>query len=163
MDSRAYVANPVEVLGLGLFEVVLSIGLVGLLATSVAPIFSLSARSLVLARQRTSALIYATDRIEQFRIGARQTGILLPQVGQTEVDYLDGAGGRLGVGGEPPSGALYQRVTSVRTLARQTDVVVVRVVVDPTRTGVSNDRGVTVSLGGATLETLVQWGREGKR
>ena len=112
--------------GMGLVEVVVAAGLFAALAAGVAHLFAMSARSLVLARHRTSSLVLAVDKIEQLRAGGGPWGAP-PAAGTAQTELL-GAGGRLsGRGGAPPSGGVYRRVTSVRASAARPGTLVVEV------------------------------------
>ena len=111
--------------GAGLVEVVVAAGLFAALAAGVAHLFAMSARSLVLARHRTSSLMLAVDRIEQLRAGGGPWGAPLA-AGTAQTEFL-GAGGRPhGSGGAPPSG-VYRRVTSVRASAARLGTLIVEV------------------------------------
>ena len=112
--------------GAGLVEVVVAAGLFAALAAGVAHLFAMSARSLVLARHRTSSLMLAVDRIEQLRAGGGPWGAPVAP-GTVQTEFL-GAGGRPhGSGEAPPSGGLYRRVTSVRASAARPGTLVVEV------------------------------------
>ena len=113
--------------GIGLVEVVAAAGLFAALAAGVAHLFAMSARSLVLARHRTSSLVLAVDKIEQLRAGGGPWGA--PVAAGTQIEFLSAGGRPPGSGGAPPSGGVYRRVTSVRASARPgTLIVEVRVV-----------------------------------
>ena len=101
-------------------------GLFAALVAGVAHLFAMSARSLVLARHRTSSLMLAVDGIEQLRAGGGPRGAPVA-AGTTQTEFL-GAGGRpLGSGGAPPSGGVYRRVTSVRASAARPGTLIVEV------------------------------------
>ena len=127
--------------GVGLVEVLVAAGLFAALAAGIAPLFAMSARSLVQARHRTSALVFAVDKIEQLRVGGGPWGAPTAP-GAAETEYL-GAGGRLlGRGAAPSSGAAYRRVTSVRADAARPGVLIVdvRVAAGPWRGDASGPR-----------------------
>ena len=112
--------------GIGLVEVVVAAGLFAALAAGVAHLFAMSARSLVLARHRTSSLVLAVDKMEQLRAGGGPWGAP-PAAGTAQTEFLS-AGGRLpGSDGAPPSGGVYRRVTSVRASAARPGTLIVEV------------------------------------
>lgn len=117
--------------GIGLVEVVVAAGLFAALAAGVAHLFTMSARSLVLARHRTSSLVLAVDKIEQLRAGGGPWGAPVA-AGTVQTEFLSAGGGPPGPGGAP-SGGVYRRVTSVRASAARpgTLIVEVRVVAGP--------------------------------
>ncbi len=103
-------------------------GLFAALAAGVAHLFATSARSLVLARHRTSSLMLAVDRIEQLRAGGGPWGPP-PAAGTAQTEILSAEGRPPGRGGALPSGGVYRRSTLVRASARPgTLIVEVRVV-----------------------------------
>lgn len=109
-DSRARAGSA---RGIGLVEVLVAAGLFAALAAGVAHLFAASARALVLARHRTSSLVFAVDRIEKLRAGGAPWGAPLA-AGAAETEFLSAGGRLLGRGGSPPSGTVYRRVTMVR-------------------------------------------------
>ena len=112
--------------GIGLVEVVVAAGLFAALAAGVAHLFAMSARSLVLARHRTSSLVLAVDKIEQLRAGGGPWGASVA-AGTLQIEFLGAGGGLSGGGGAPPSGGVYRRVTSVRASAARPGTLVVEV------------------------------------
>ena len=116
--------------GIGLVEALVAAGLFAALAAGVAHLFAMSARSLVLARHRTSSLVLAVDKIEQLRAGGGPWGA--PLAAGTQTELLSAGGRQPGQNGTLPSGGVYRRVTSVRASAARpgTLIVEVRVVAD---------------------------------
>lgn len=111
--------------GIGLVEVVVAAGLFAALAAGVAHLFAMSARSLVLARHRTSSLVLAVDKIEQLRAGGGPWGAPLA-AGTVRIEFLSAGGGPPGRSGAP-SGGVYRRVTSVRASATRPGTLIVEV------------------------------------
>ena len=101
-------------------------GLFAALTAGVAQLFAMSARSLVSARQRTSALMLAIDRVEQLRAGGAPWGAPTGSA-PDETEFLDAGGDVLGRGGAAPSGAVYQRSASVRRRPAQPGILIVEV------------------------------------
>ena len=95
--------------GIGLVEVLVAAALFATLAAGVAHLFATSARSIVLARHRTSSLMLASDKIEQLRAGAGPWGAATG-AGPAQVEFLSAGGHLLGRGGAAPSGTVYRRV-----------------------------------------------------
>ena len=112
--------------GIGLVEVVVAAGLFAALAAAVAHLFTMSARSLVLARHRTSSLVLAVDKIEQLRAGGGPWGAPAA-AGTVQTEFLSIGGRPPGRGGAPPSGGVYRRVTSVRAGAARPGTLIVEV------------------------------------
>ncbi len=112
--------------GIGLVEVLVAAGLFAALAAGVAHLFAVSARSLVQARHRTSALVFAVDKVEQLRAGGAPWGPPAA-AGTVQTEFLGAGGHLLGRGGAPPAGAVYRRVTSVRGSAARPGTLVVEV------------------------------------
>ena len=112
--------------GVGLVEVVVAAGLFAALAAGVAHLFAMSARSLVLARHRTSSLVLAVDKIEQLRAGGGPWGAPFA-AGAAQTEFLSAGGPPPGRGGAPPSGGVYRRVTSVRASAARPGTLIVEV------------------------------------
>ena len=112
--------------GDGLVEVLVAATLFAALTTGVAQLFAMSARSLVSARQRTSALMLAVDRIEQLRAGGDPWGAPTGAA-PDETEFLGAAGEVVGRGGGPPAGTVYRRSSSVRPRAAQPGVLTVEV------------------------------------
>ncbi len=142
---------------MGLVEVVIAVGLLVTLATGVVHLFAMSARSVVRARHRTSALILAADKIEQLRAGVQTPGTAagpLETRGE-QTEYLDIDGRLQGRGRTPPSGSMYARVWSVGALPGSNDVLVVWVAVAPIRAG-AGGRASAVAPDGARLVTLLR-------
>ena len=106
--------------GIGLVEVLVAAGLFAALAAGVAHLFAMSARSLVMARHRTSSLMLAVDGIEQLRAGGAPGAL-------AQTEFLSAEGQVLGRGGAAPPGAVYRRVTSVRPRASQPGMLIVTV------------------------------------
>ena len=101
-------------------------GLFAALAAGVAQLFAMSARALAQARQRTSSLMLAVDRIEQLRAGGAPWGAALA-AGTAQTEFLSAGGRVLGRDGAPTSGAVYRRVTSVRASAARPGTLTVEV------------------------------------
>ncbi len=112
--------------GAGLVEVVVAAGLFAALAAGVAHLFAMSARSLVLARHRTSSLMLAVDKIEQLRAGGGPWGAP-PAAGAAQTEFLSARGRPHDRGGAPRSGGVYRRVTSVRAVAARPGTLIVEV------------------------------------
>ena len=112
--------------GIGLVEVVVAAGLFAALAAGVAHLFAMSARSLVLARHRTSSLVLAVDKMEQLRAGGGPWGAP-PAAGTAQTEFLSAGGRPPGGDGAPPSGGYYRRVTSVRASAAGPGTLIVEV------------------------------------
>ena len=147
--SRDPLVRACSARGIGLVEVLVAAGLFAALAAGVAQLFAMSARSLVLARHRTSALMLAVDKIEQLRAGGGPWG---PRAGagSAETEFLSADGHVLGRDGGAPAGAVYRRVASVRSRAGQPEVLVVEV-----RVGFGPGSDVGVSRGVAPHEIVV--------
>ncbi len=111
--------------GIGLVEVVVAAGLFAALAAGVAHLFAMSARSLVLARHRTSSLVLAVDKIEQLRAGGGPWRAPVA-AGTVQTEFLSAGGGPPGRSGAP-SGGVYRRVTSVRASAARPGTLIVEV------------------------------------
>lgn len=107
-------------------EVLVAAALFAALAAGVAQLFAMSARSLTAARQRTSALMLAVDRVEQLRAGGAPWGAPTGAV-PDENEFLDAGGEVLGRGAVPPAGAVYRRTSSVRRRAAQPGVLIAEV------------------------------------
>ena len=145
--------------GIGLVEVLVAAALFATLAAGVAHLFATSARSIVLARHRTSSLMLATDKIEQLRAGAGPWGAATGE-GAAQAEFLSAGGQLLGRGGAAPSGTVYRRVASARRHAGQPGMLIVEV-----RVAVTGRGGDRASRGPAPHEVLVVTllpGREGR-
>ena len=145
-------------LGMGLVEVVIAVGLLVTLAAGVVHLFAMSARSMMRARHRTSSLMLAVDKLEQLRAGVRTPGAAVSplETRGDRTDYLDGAGRPIGRGHTPPSGSLYTRVWSVGRVPGRDGVLVVRVTVASIRPrGGGGGRDPVVAPDGARLVTLL--------
>ena len=138
-----------SVRGIGLVEVLVAAALFATLAAGVAHLFATSARSLVLARHRTSSLMLATDKIEQLRAGAGPWGSATG-AGPAQAEFLSAGGHLLGRGGAAPSGTVYRRVASARRHAGQPGMLIVEV-----RVAVTGRGGDRASRGAAPHEVLV--------
>ena len=144
---------------MGLVEVVIAIGLLVTLAGGVVHLFAMSARSIVRTRHRTSPLMLAVDKLEQLRAGVRTPGTVRGplETGGEQIEYLDTAGRLVGRGRPSPSGSMYTRVWSGRSLSGSNGVLVVWVTVAPVRPGAGGGgRGLAVAPDGARLVTLLR-------
>jgi len=111
--------------GIGLVEALVAAGLFAALAAGVAHLFAMSARSLVLARHRTSSLVLAVDKIEQLRAGGGPWGA--PLAAGTQTELLSPGGLPPGRDGVLPTGGVYRRVTSIRASAARPGTLIVEV------------------------------------
>ena len=111
--------------GIGLVEALVAAGLFAALAAGVAHLFAMSARSLVLARHRTSSLVLAVDKIEQLRAGGGPWGA--PLAAGTQTEFLSAGGRPPGRDGALPTGGEYRRVTSIRASPARPGTLIVEV------------------------------------
>ncbi len=135
--------------GIGLVEALVAAGLFAALAAGVAHLFVASARALVLARHRTSSLVFAVDRIEKLRAGGTPWGVPLA-AGTAETEFLSSGGRLLARGAAPPSGAAYRRVTSVRGDPARPGTLIVEI-----RVATGSGRGDGASRARAPNEVVV--------
>ena len=143
---------------MGLLEVVIAVGLLVTLAAGVVHLFAMSARSIALARHRTSSLMLAVDKLEQLRAGvSTRTAMDPPATRGEQTEHFDIDGRLIGRGRTPPSGSRYTREWSVGALPGSNGVLVVRVTVAPIRPVVGvGGRDSAVAPDGARLVTLLR-------
>jgi prepilin-type N-terminal cleavage/methylation domain-containing protein len=127
--------------GFTLVEVLVAMTLIACAAIGVAELLAVTLAATQSARVQTSALVLASQKMEQLRAVAWGDADLSPSPGAAlsnntngYVDYLDLRGRLIGSGGAAPAGAVYIRRWAIASLAADPSNALVLQVLVTTRT-----------------------------
>jgi type II secretory pathway pseudopilin PulG len=133
LSTRKPARHKDEERGFSLIETVVAAGIVAGAFAALAQVFALSIAHNVAARNGSTAMLLAAQKMEQLRglipgIDLNEGGTLGSSVAGF-ADYLDQAGNILGVDGSVPPGTVYVRRWSVAAMSAKPDLLVIQVMV----------------------------------